>query len=115
MGVPVVTLKGDTFVSRQGFAILKRVGLDTFVAEDEQAFVTHACHFASHLEELAQVRAELRHRMMASPMLDPGRYARELSHALTTIHRHWRAQGDSGAIDVGSSTCEPKAQAMTAH
>ncbi len=115
MGVPVVTLKGDTFVSRMGYAIMRRLGLDRFVADDEQAFVAKACHFASRLGELEQIRAGLRERFLASPVLDPKRYTQDLSDALNTIHRLWRGQSDSGPIDVNSTACEPNAQEITAY
>ena len=115
MGVPVVTLRGDTFVSRMGYAILRRLGLDRFVADDEQDFVAKACHFGSRLAELEQTRADLRERFLASPVLDPQRYTQDLSDALSTIHRLWRGQSDSGPIDVDPTACEPKVQEITSH
>ena len=113
MGVPVVTLRGDTFVSRMGYAILRRLGLDRFVADDEQAFVAKACHFGSRLAELEQIRVELRQRFLASPVLDTQRYTQDLSDALNTIHRLWRGESDSVPIDVNVSSCDPQAHAAT--
>ncbi|MCH8218625.1 MAG: hypothetical protein IH892_17840, partial [Planctomycetes bacterium] len=89
MGVPVVTLTGDTFVSRWGLSILSRLGLEVFAAPDEQAYVEKACGFAGQIPELQQIRSALRGMMLHSPLCDPVRLAREVQGALRTMWHHW--------------------------
>ena len=89
MGVPIVTLTGDTYVSRVGLSILTRLGLEVFAAADGQSYVEKACGFAGQVAELQQIRHALRGMMLASPLCDPARLAREVQGALRTMWRHW--------------------------
>ena len=89
MGVPIVTLTGDTFVSRFGLSILSRLGLEVFAASDAQAYVEKACGFAGQIQELQQIRRALRDMMLHSPLCDPARLAREVQSALRTMWRRW--------------------------
>ncbi|HEY4252824.1 MAG TPA: tetratricopeptide repeat protein [Roseomonas sp.] len=59
MGVPVLTMAGDTYVSRSGVVLSHHVGLDGFVAETPEDFVARAVHWSGNLQELATIRARL--------------------------------------------------------
>lgn len=59
MGVPVLTLAGDTYVSRSGIVLAHHVGLEGFVAETPEEFVARAVHWSGNLQELAAIRARL--------------------------------------------------------
>jgi len=89
MGVPIVTLCGDIYVSRVGASILNRVGLAVFVASNEEEFVAKACAFAGQTDELASIRASLRFIMLRSPLCDPGRLGREVEAALRQMWHAW--------------------------
>jgi protein O-GlcNAc transferase len=49
MGVPVLTLQGNTLISRQGIGILKNVGLPNWIAKNENEYLNKAIDFASNL------------------------------------------------------------------
>ena len=103
MGVPIVTLTGDTFVSRFGLSILSRLGLEVFAASDAQAYVEKACGFAGQIPELQQIRRALREMMLHSPLCDPARLAREVQTALRTMWRRWcEGQGVSTEVAHGA-------------
>jgi len=89
MGVPVLTLKGDRFISHQGETILNNVGLPQWIAADEYEYVAKAAAFASNLPALAVLRAGLRERLLASPLCDAPRFARNLEEALRGMWRIW--------------------------
>ncbi|MBN9317523.1 MAG: tetratricopeptide repeat protein [Devosia sp.] len=82
MGVPVVTLKGDRFISRVGASLMHTVGLDDWIAETVGDYVALAVKRAADLEQLAQVRTGLRTRLQASPLGDTRRFARNFEAAL---------------------------------
>lgn len=82
MGVPTLTLAGDTLVSRQGASLLACAGQDDWVAEDEGDYAARAIAFASDVDRLAQLRSRLRERVLASPLFDAPRFARHLEEAL---------------------------------
>ena len=42
MGLPVVTMEGDTFMGRQGVNYLEKLGLEDQIAKDAESFVAAA-------------------------------------------------------------------------
>jgi protein O-GlcNAc transferase len=81
MGVPVVTRCGERFASRAGYSILANAGLHELVAHDDDEYVAIASSFACDLPRLKQLRAGMRKRLMASPLLDVARFTRHLESA----------------------------------
>jgi protein O-GlcNAc transferase len=91
MGVPVVTLAGDTTFARAGLGVLTNAGLAELVAHDEQDYVARAAALARDLPRLAALRQGLRQRFKASPMMDGERYMRHLEAAYRQAWRDWCA------------------------
>jgi predicted O-linked N-acetylglucosamine transferase (SPINDLY family) len=89
MGVPVVSFAGKTPVSRAGLSQWTNLGLPEFVARSEADYVKIAEGLASNLPRLAQLRAALRARMQASPLMDAPRFARQIEQAYRTMWRAW--------------------------
>ena len=82
MGVPVITLRGDRFLSRTADSIAHHAGLADWVAVDEEDYVSKAVFHAAHLEQLARLRAGLRQQVVASPLCDAPRFARNFEAAV---------------------------------
>jgi predicted O-linked N-acetylglucosamine transferase (SPINDLY family) len=82
MGVPIVTLAGDTLLSRQGASLLTAAGLRDWIGTDESDYVAKAIALAGDLPRLAGLRAGLRAQALASPVFDASRFARNFEAAL---------------------------------
>jgi protein O-GlcNAc transferase len=89
MGVPTITLVGETAVGRAGWCELSNVGLTEFAAQSEDDFVRIATDTAADLPRLAELRSTLRQRLQASPLMDGPRFARNLETAYRTMWRRW--------------------------
>ena len=89
MGVPVVSLAGQTAVSRAGLSILSNIGLPELVAHTPEQYVQIAADLARDLPRLQQIRAGLRTRMQSSPLMDAAGFARELEQAYRQIWQRW--------------------------
>ncbi len=63
MGVPTLTLPGETIPSRGGVTAMSHVGLDEFVARNEEDFVARGLAIAADLTALAELRAGMRERL----------------------------------------------------
>lgn len=108
MGVPVVTLAGESHVSRVGFSILKRLGLETFVAHSLEEYVAKALSFAQQLDALSTIRSSLRPLLFASTLCQPDAFARQLEGAYRSMWRRWCArQAGSNASDRQGSEVSP--------
>ena len=92
MGVPVVSRLGDTVVGRAGWSQLRNLGLPELTGATDDAFVDLAVGLAGDLPRLAQIRAGLRARMEASPLMDATRFTRNLEAAYRDMWRRWCAQ-----------------------
>lgn len=91
MGVPVLTLPGELPVSRAGLSLLSSIGLEELVAPSEEDYVRIATELAADLPRLAEMRASLRPRMKASPLMDAPRFAWNVEAAYRNMWRTWCA------------------------
>jgi len=89
MGVPFVTWPGEHLSARMGKAILENVGLHELVAKSPDDYVEIAVRMARDHERLKALRADLRQRMLASPLLDAPLMARNLEEAFRGMWRRW--------------------------
>jgi predicted O-linked N-acetylglucosamine transferase (SPINDLY family) len=90
-GVPVVTLSGDTVISRMSASILVGAGLGALVARSSDAYVQIAVDLAADLDRLAALRAGLRTQVSASPLCDGPAYARSVEQLWRSLWRAWCA------------------------
>ena len=96
MGVPVISLVGDrSLLSRTGLSILSRVGLEFFATSTADQYVAKATALATKLEALAQIRASMRQRMLASSLCDRRGFARGVEDAYRKMWLRWCHKKDS--------------------
>jgi protein O-GlcNAc transferase len=89
MGVPVLTLPGKMPASRAGLSLLSSVGLAELAVWSEADYVRMAVELAGNLPRLADLRATLRSRMLASPLMDAPRFARNVEAAYRSMWQAW--------------------------
>lgn len=82
MGVPTVTLAGESLIARQGASILHGVGLDDWVASSEDEFVDTVVRQTASPAKLSELHLALRDRALKSPLFDAKRFAADLQAAL---------------------------------
>lgn len=89
MGVPVVTLSGQTWPGRQGASLLHAAGFPEWVAPDIAGYVETARRLAADRPGLAALRGRLRETIAASPLCDAGRFAANLQAAYRDMWHAW--------------------------
>jgi predicted O-linked N-acetylglucosamine transferase (SPINDLY family) len=104
MGVPTITMPGQTFSSRHATSHMSNVGLADWVAPDRQAYVDMAVRRAGDIEALAALREGLRARVKASPLCDGPRFGRNLGRALRDAWQDWCARQASLDLAAGHPT-----------
>jgi len=92
MGVPVVSVAGQTHVSRVGVSLLNSVGLPELIAHSADEYVSIAAGLANDWPRLAELRRTLRSRMRTSPLMDAPRFARDIEAAYRQMWRNWCEQ-----------------------
>jgi protein O-GlcNAc transferase len=94
MGVPVLSMRGDRFLSRTARSIAHNAGLPDWIAADADDYVNKAVASASDLDRLSALRSGLRQQVLASPLFDVSRFARNFEEALWVMwQRHQSQQG----------------------
>lgn len=94
MGVPVITLHGQTLTGRGTSAILQANGLDNYVAMDKEEYLCLAIRYSGDLEYLANKRQELRQQVQDSEAGNPVKYTRAVERAYREMWKKW-CQGRS--------------------
>jgi predicted O-linked N-acetylglucosamine transferase (SPINDLY family) len=92
MGVPTVSLIGQTVVGRAGFSLLSNLGLKELSAETPEQFVEIAAGLAGDTTRLHDLRQALRQRLQASPLMDGERFARNVEDAYRWMWQTWCRQ-----------------------
>ncbi|MEM0952923.1 MAG: tetratricopeptide repeat protein [Pseudomonadota bacterium] len=95
MGVPVLTKRGDKFLSHAGESIMNNVGLPQCVSDSSDDYVHRAVALASDLAALAEIRSGLRDRMLCSPLMDAASFADDLNNAFQGVWDKWNAKNIS--------------------
>ena len=95
MGVPTLTLAGNTLLARQGASLLTAAGLGEWVANSGDEYIEKAVGLTEDLTQglsgLAALRAGLREQVRVSPLFDARRFARNFEEALWGM---WGAKSD---------------------
>jgi protein O-GlcNAc transferase len=89
MGVPVLTLAGNSFLSRQGVGLMMNAGLPDWIGADPGDYVARAVAHASDVQGLAELRARLRHKVFNSPIFDAPRFSQHFEAALRSMWHIW--------------------------
>ena len=89
MGVPYITLADRPSVGRIGSSILHGIGRPEWIAQTEEEYIQKVVTLASDLPALANIRANLRAEMHASPLMDEPAFARKFEAALRGMFTTW--------------------------
>lgn len=91
MGTPVITLAGETYVSRLGVSVLTNLGCEDLVAGDVEAYVRLAINLAADDKRLTELRSQLR-SLMRDRLADGAQFTRQLEAAYRNIWQRWCSQ-----------------------
>ncbi|MBU1427048.1 MAG: tetratricopeptide repeat protein [Gammaproteobacteria bacterium] len=110
MGVPTLTLAGNTVAGRPGAQILGHVGLEACIASDAADFVQKGLALAGDTAALSSLRAVLRERLSVSALGKPELIAAGLARALRTMWRRWCAGLPPQAFEVNMQEADETRQ-----
>jgi predicted O-linked N-acetylglucosamine transferase (SPINDLY family) len=87
VGVPVVTIEGETFAQRVASSLLRTSGMPELVCADADAYVATVVALASDPARRAALGARLRAERSTNPLFDGARFARDIEELYS---RMWR-------------------------
>jgi predicted O-linked N-acetylglucosamine transferase (SPINDLY family) len=106
-GVPTLTLHrtspADPPASRFVTSVLTQAGLPDFIATSPDDFVARAVKLSQNLPYLADLRANLRQKILSSPLCDAPTFTRQLESAYRTAWRRFCSAAAAAADTTPSS------------
>nr|WP_153101587.1 glycosyltransferase family 41 protein [Paraburkholderia hayleyella] len=99
MGVPVLAMKGDRFLTHICESMLHTAGLADWIAVNHDDYIARALALTSPngQSRLTAMRATLRAQLVQSPLCDAPRFARNLEDALHGMWQQYVADADADA------------------
>ncbi len=89
MGVPVVTLTGQTAGGRAAASILANVELKDLIADNPEQFIRIASALAGNASRRSDLRQTLRDRFTCSPIMNAPRFAKAMEAAYRQMWHDW--------------------------
>lgn len=85
MGVPFITIKGKSEVSRSGYALCAHLDLMDFCVETHSDYIDAAVKLAADTERLRSLRKNLRKKLETSKLMNHDLFARKLEQELERL------------------------------
>lgn len=89
MGVPVIALRGDRFVSRVGASLLTYTGLKDLITESPQQYIELAVQLARNPKQVGELRRQLRAHLPNTPAFNPKAFTRGLEARYFEVFSKW--------------------------
>jgi protein O-GlcNAc transferase len=113
MGVPTLATIGPTNPSHSAVCYMAHLGLSSFIADDETAFIRLGQFLAENTGTLAALRASMRERFTNSVVGYPGVAAAGVERALRLMWQRWCDGQPAAPLRVRLSDLAPAEQTST--
>jgi protein O-GlcNAc transferase len=102
MGVPMLTLRGNSFDARVGASLLAAAGLHEFIASSLDEYERKLMDFVSSPSRLAEIKTDWNARRSTSALFDSAAYTLALESAYRRMHERQISDLDPQEFDVES-------------
>ena len=85
MSVPVLTLRGNRFLSHLGESIANNAEQHDWIACDVDDYISKAIAFSADIAGLAKIRSRLREQVLKTSLFDSKRFAHHFGNTMTAI------------------------------
>ena len=86
MGLPILTLNGNSFNSREAASILNSVNLPELITETEKEYESLAIELATNPIKLKSIKNKLIDNLPTAPLFDTPLFTRKLESAYQTMY-----------------------------
>jgi len=85
MSTPLITLAGSTYVSRVGVSLLSNLGLEKYIASNQQEYVEKTINLAKNQTELKLLHQTIRMKFMQSELYDSKKFTKNIENAFSEM------------------------------
>ena len=107
-GLPVLTMRGDSFVSRVSASIVLAMGFPELVTESPEAYAAAALRLAQNPDELSDLRMRIGRARNTAALFDADRHRRHVEAAYATMYQRWQDGLPAANFDVTDDATTPR-------
>jgi predicted O-linked N-acetylglucosamine transferase (SPINDLY family) len=85
MGVPILTLEGDNFLSRCGVSINANLDMNEWTAKDKIDYYEKACKFSQNIKDLNFIRKNLHTKAINSSLFDSKNFSKDFAQIMISL------------------------------
>jgi predicted O-linked N-acetylglucosamine transferase (SPINDLY family) len=100
MGLPVLTLKGNSFNSREAASVIGALNLPELITTTKEEYESHAIELATDPEKLKIIKDKLASNLSTAPLYDTPLFTRHLESAYTMMYDRYHQGLDPDHIYV---------------
>jgi len=98
MGLPVLTLKGNSFNSREAASVISALNLPELITTTEEEYESLAIELATHPEKLKIIKDKLVSNLPTAPLYDTPLFTRNLESAYSMMYDRYQRGLDADHI-----------------
>jgi predicted O-linked N-acetylglucosamine transferase (SPINDLY family) len=102
-GVPVITLQGNSFISRVSSSILTAIGLPELIAQTLEEYESLAIDLVHKSGKLHMIRQKIMKNRLVEPLFDTPRFTKNLEKAYKEMWKIFMADESPRQIEVVES------------
>jgi len=86
MGVPILVLEGNSFLSRCGVSINNNLNLTQLIAKNEIDYIEKAIKFSENITEFSQIKKDHHYKAVNSPLFDNTSFANDFAGKIQLMY-----------------------------
>ena len=90
-GLPVLTMKGESFASRVAASLLTAIDLPELITNSQEHYEALAIELATNPAKLKAIKAKLETNRLTTPLFDTPRFTKHLEDAYTKMYERYHA------------------------
>ena len=90
MCVPILTLKGNKFISRCGYSINKNLNMSDWIATNEDDYINKAILYSQDINELNKIRSKLQESSRKTALFDSSQFANDFVVNIMNIWNNYK-------------------------
>jgi len=91
VGLPLLTLAGESFASRMAASLLNAIGLPELITTSQSAYEALAVDLATNPQKLAVIREKLTNNRLITPLFDAPLFTKNIENAYVQMYERYLA------------------------
>ena len=100
VGLPFLTLAGDTFTSRVGASMLNAIGLPELITHSENEYKNKAIELATNSILLKEIKKKLEINKLSKPLFDAKLFTKNVESAYKKIYKKYNSNIPTENIEI---------------